>query len=473
MSETQAAAAEPAGRIVPGSYRLLSGALAAILLACLVPLAVGAIRALTTGDIGSLLFYLLFIVLPANLGIVGTVLTIRRPRNRIGWLLLIAGALAAVTFASGDYGRQAIAAGQPDAPLALLATWIGTWAFIPAIGMLVVFVPLLYPTGELLGRRWRVVVAVGIVGIAVGTLGSAAAPGPMGDGAPSNPFAPPEPVLTVIQVASTVGNVFAPPVFLLALSSVLIRFRRSTGVERQQIKWFLFVAAIATIAFAVSILSPAGPVSDTAWIVGLVTVAALPIAIGLAILRYGLYEIDRIVNRALVYGVVTAVLAGVFAAATTLAQRIFISASGQASDVAIVLETLVVVAVYAPVRKRVEGLVDRYFKYDQRAYGPYLDELRRLLDLVDPRRAAARLAREAMTHTGATGVAVTGRGGAVLGSAGTWPADPSVSVPIEVAGSPITAVLVGPRRDGKPHAPASLRELGEAAAVVAIAITAS
>jgi hypothetical protein len=449
----------------------LSGLLVAILFASLVPIALGGWHALAAGDVESVLFYLLFLVLPTNLGIVGAVLTRRRPQNQIGWLLLIAGFLAAESFAAGDYGRQAVAAGHLDAPLLQPALWLASWGAIPALAILVVFVPLLYPTGHLLGPRWRIVVGIAILGATLGALGPAVLPGPMGAGGPPNPFAAPEPLLSWIETLWTVGNYVAPLVFLLGLSSVLIRFRRSTGIERQQIKWFLFVTAIATIAFGISVGVGSGPISDAAWVVALVTLAALPIAIGLAILRYGLYEIDRILNRALVYGAVTAILAGVFAAATVLAQRVFISVAGQPPDAAIVLETLVVVALYAPVRKRIEALVDRYFKYDQRAYGPYLDELRRLLDLIDPPRAANRLAREALTHTGATGVAVTGPRGVVLATAGAWPAEPSVTVPIPVERSPVTGVLVGPRRDRKPHTPARLRDLADAAAAVASALT--
>jgi hypothetical protein len=199
----------------------------------------------------------------------------------------------------------------------------------------------------------------------------------------------------------------------------------------------------------------------------------LPLAIGLAILRYRLYEIDRIVNRALVYGAVTAILAGAFAAATALSQRLVVSVAGQSSDTAIVITTLIVVAIYAPVRKRVEAFVDRYFKYDQREYGPYLDELRRFLDLVQPERAAARLAHEAIRNTSALGAAVTGPDGAVIASAGTWPAEPSVAVLVSsngANGSALTSVLLGPRRDGKPHPPAQLQALADAGAVVAAAL---
>jgi hypothetical protein len=444
--------------------------LLAILFVSLIPLAYGTLTAVVQSEPGALFFDLIFLLLPLNLGLVGAVLTVRRPENRIGWLLLVAGVLAGVTFACGEYERSVIAAGTFDRPFFVLAAWLATWLFIPAIGILVGFLPMLYPSGNLLSRRWRILVAIGIVGISLGTIGSAVLPGPLADpSGPLNPFVPPEPLLTWIQVAATISNIAAPPTILLSLGSLLLRFRRSTGVERQQIKWFLFVASVASVAFAVSILN-IGPISDVGWVLGILAMGFLPLAIGLAILRYRLYEIDRIVNRALVYGALTAILAGVFAAATALSQRLFIAVAGQSSDAAIVLTTLVVVAIYAPVRKRVEAVVDRYFKYDQREFGPYVDELRRLLDLVEPRRAAARLAREAMKQTGATGVAVTGPDGAIIASVGSWPAEPSVPVQIVPAGSALSAVNVGPRRDGKPHPPARLRALAEAATIAAAAL---
>lgn len=453
--------------------RLAARVLAVILLVSLIPLVYGTLSSIVHAEIGALFFYLVFLLLPANLGAVGIVLTSRRPENRIGWLLLVAGTLAGVAFACGEYERYAIDLARPDLPLFLPAAWVASVGFIPAIGILVIFLPLLYPSGNLPSPRWRVVVAIAIVGLTLGVVGPSFAPGPLGDPrGPLNPLALPEPLLTWVETISTISNFVAPPVFLLALWSLLSRFRRSTGVERQQLKWFLFVASVATFAFAISILN-IGPISDVAWVTGILTMGLLPLAIGLAILRYRLYEIDRIVNRALVYGAVTAILAGTFAAATALSQRLFISVAGQSSDGAIVLTTLVVVAIYAPVRKRVEAIVDRYFKYDQREYGPYLDELRRFIEVLEPRRAAARLAREAMRQTGATGVAVTGSGGAAVATAGTWPAEPAVAVEILPAGSVFRAVLLGPRADGKPHTPARLRSLATAGAMAVEALTAA
>jgi hypothetical protein len=472
VSETPRPAAGPAPALA--HRRGLRGAatiLSAILLLSLIPLVYGALTAVAQTNLGDLFFYLVFLLLPASLGLVGSVLAARRPENRIGWLLLVAGVLTGIAFACGEYERFGIAAARSDWPFFVPAAWLASWLFIPAIGILVIFLPLLYPSGELPGRRWRVVVAVALVGVTLGATGPAFAPGPLADPrGPLNPYVPPDPLASWIQVASAASNIVAPPIFLLAVASLLARFRRSAGVERQQLKWFLFVAVVASVSFAISILG-VGTLSDVAWVLGILAMGFLPLAIGVAILRYRLYEIDRIVNRALVYGAVTAILTGVFAAVTALSQRLFISAAGQSSDAAVVLTTLVVVAVYAPVRKRVEAVIDRYFKYDQREYGPYVDELRRLLDVVEPRRAAARLAREALRHTGATGVAVADHSGAVVASAGAWPAESSVRVPIASDRSPLAAVILGPRRDGKPHPPRRLRALAEAGTMAAAAVS--
>jgi hypothetical protein len=208
------------------------------------------------------------------------------------------------------------------------------------------------------------------------------------------------------------------------------------------------------------------------WTVAIVAYPTVPAAIAIAVLRYRLYEIDRIVNRALVYGVVTAILAGVFAAVTLLSQRLFVGLTGQRSDAAIVLTTLAVATLFSPLRKRVEMLVDRYFKYDQRMFGAYRDELRKTLDVLAPARAAHRLAREALAETGAVGAAVMGRDGSVVASAGDWPAEPSIAVPVGADGAPLAAVLLGPRPDGRPHRTRAISALGEVAAMAGIASTA-
>ena len=334
--------------------------LSAIVLACVVPLAAFTIGAMAPGDDADVPFYLVFLLLPTNLGLVGAVLTTRRPENRIGWLLLAAGVCTGLVFAGGEYERFVLAHGWPQGPWFVGAAWVASWAFIPAVGILVVFLPLLFPTGELLGRRWRVVAVAGMAGMIAGTLGAATAPGALaGPGGPPNPVVPAEPLLSLIRVAATVGNGIAPVVFLLALASLLQRFRRSRGTERQQIKWFLLAAVVSAVLFAISML-PFGAIANIGWALGLVSLAFLPIAIGIAILRYRLYEIDRIVSRVVSYSIVTVVLGTVFAAAVVVAAAVLAPITNS-NTLAVAGSTLAVAALFQPVRRATQSRVDRRF----------------------------------------------------------------------------------------------------------------
>ena len=349
------------GPPVPGYRRVAYAALTGIVAIASIPLVLSAGAALLGGDLAGLPFYLIFLLLPANLGVVGAVLATRRPDNRIGWLLLVAGALTAITFAAGEFSRSAFAAGDPASALLVAVSWVASWGFIPAVGILVVFLPLFFPTGRLPSPRWRPLVAVAIFGIAAGTVGLMIAPGPLGGDprGPLNPFVPPEPALSLLQGVATIGNALAPPVFLLALASLLIRFRRSRDVERQQLKWFLLAAAIVASLFAVSLL-PLGSIADTAWALGLVAMSFLPLAIGVAILRYRLYDIDRIVSRVVGYTLVTAVLGVSFAAVVVLTQAILAQFT-EANTLAVAGSTLVVATLFQPVRRAIQARVDRRF----------------------------------------------------------------------------------------------------------------
>jgi len=364
--------------------RVATLVLSSIVLVALLPLAFEALTAILRGDVEAIPFFLIFLLLPANLGLVGAVLTARRPENVIGWLLLVAGVLTALTFAAGEYERSAFAAGGLDWPLLAPAAWVASVWFIPVIGILVAFLPLLFPTGHLLSPRWRWVAVLGIFGVAAGTIGAAVAEGPMGDPrGPLNPFIPPEPFLTWIDAVATLSSALAPIVFALAVASLLIRFRRSRGAERQQIKWFLFVAAIATVLFAISILD-VGQVSEVAWTLGLLTMAFLPLAIGLAILRYRLYDIDRVVSRTVGYTLVTAILAAAFVGGVIVAQRVLAPIT-QSNTLAIAASTLVVAALFQTVRRAIQGRVDRRFDRSrvnaERLVTTFGDTLRDVTDL--------------------------------------------------------------------------------------------
>jgi hypothetical protein len=170
---------------------------------------------------------------------------------------------------------------------------------------------------------------------------------------------PPEPVESVIQAASAIGNLIAPLAFLLAVASLLLRFRRSRDVERQQIKWFLLSAAIASSLFAISLL-PLGAISDAGWAFGLLSMTFLPLAIGIAILRYRLYDIDRVVSRVVGYTLVTAVLGASFAAVVVVAQALLATFT-ESNTLAIAGSTLVVATLFQPVRRAIQARVDRRF----------------------------------------------------------------------------------------------------------------
>jgi hypothetical protein len=340
--------------------RLATAAGSAMVAASVIVLLVSLGLSIADGNVAQAPFYLIFILPPATLGFVGALLTTRRPDNAIGWLLLASGMLAGGAFASVQFVDAAIANGAADAPIIVAMAWISSTWFVPAIGLLVVFLPLIYPSGHLPGGRWRIVAFVGVLGVVCGAIGPATAAGPMSDpSGPLNPLVPPEPLAGWIQAISTASNFVAPPIFLLAVANLLIRFRRSDGVERQQMKWFLFVASFSAVAFIVSLIGIT-PISDVAWVVGLLSMAFLPLAIGLAILRYRLYDIDRIVSRAVGYSIVSGLLAVVFVVVVLISQSILEPLTGS-GDLAVAASTLVVASLFQPVRRAIQSRVDRRF----------------------------------------------------------------------------------------------------------------
>jgi divalent metal cation (Fe/Co/Zn/Cd) transporter len=164
----------------------------------------------------------------------------------------------------------------------------------------------------------------------------------------------------------------------------VLRFRRSRGIERQQLKWFLFVASISASCLAVSIITVTGPISDSAWILGLVTMAFVPIAIGVAVLRYRLYEIDRIVSRVVGYALVTAAIAALFVAVVLVSEAL-LAPFTEANSLAVVASTLIVATVFQPLRRAIQRTVDRRFDRStvdaDRAVALLADRLRAAVEL--------------------------------------------------------------------------------------------
>lgn len=345
--------------------RALAAAVAVMVIAIV---AVGIPLALTTlADFGAAgpLFLLIFPALVLSLTLVGGILAVRVPGNPIGWMLEFAGLGMAISIFGGTYVVYAHGVPGGGLPIVVPLAWLSSWLVVPVIGLLGIYVPLLFPTGTFQSPRWRALGLAGIVLSALATVASAFAPGPL-SGATwiANPVGL-KGGEDLLGVLAAVGNAPAPVLFVAAVASVVVRFRRAATLERQQLKWFGFVAAIAATALVISMPND-GPISDIAWAFGLVAVAALPVAIGIAILRYRLYDIDRIISRTLSYGILTALLAALFAALDLSSQEL-LAPLVAGNQFAIAASTLVVAVSVQPLRRRVQRVVDRRFhraRYD-------------------------------------------------------------------------------------------------------------
>jgi hypothetical protein len=296
---------------------------------------------------------------------VGALLVAKRPTNLIGWIMATI-ALIVGLFPGGDaYAAYVmITRGQPDA-LAILGAWVQSWYWLLLLALTFVYLPLLFPDGRLPSRRWLPLAVVpGIATLATVVLGALTdtLSGQNVDYKIDNPIgveglAPVEelPVFGPLGVLLGVGIV-------AAMASVVVRFRRSRGVERQQMKWFLYAAALLP-SFLVSDYLP-DVVGEVLFGLALI---ALPAAIGVAVLRYRLYGIDLVINRTLVYGPLTAMLVLFYLGCVVSLQYAFRALTGQESQVAIVASTLAIAALFNPLRSRVQAFVDRRFyrrKYD-------------------------------------------------------------------------------------------------------------
>jgi hypothetical protein len=406
--------------------------------------------------------------------LVGGLLAIRRPRNSVSWLLI------AIAFSFiGTTSRPAL-----DIPHLKLGTasvtdelwvWVNTWS---GYATFVLFAALAttFPSGHLPRGRWRWPISgglvLGLVVVILAMFGPQLTPSTNG----VDTILVPNPIglfpeSAIASMVPTLGIVLILAALAMSIASMVARYRDGNEITRLQLRWLLvailFVLVGVITGLTLGTLFP--QLEALVWIPAIIAYPTVPAAIGVAILRYRLYEIDRIVNRAIVYGAVTAILAGVFAAVTLLTQRMFVAMTGQKSDAAIVLTTLAVATLYTPLRKQVERVVDLYFKYDQRIFGAYREELRRTLGVLSATPAAQRLAREALAETGAVGAAVVGLDGAVVASAGDWPAKSSTTIEVDADGAPLTAILLGARRDGRPHRPQTMAALREVAAMAAIA----
>jgi hypothetical protein len=290
------------------------------------------------------------------------------PRNPIGWLFGAIGFLWAVMHFSAQYAIYTRLAIPGSFPAGEAAAWMMCWVWVPASG-LIVFLCLLFPDGRLPSPRWRWFASLSLLLILVGAISQALAPGSvyyLRD--IHNPYG--------VEGLPNVGNLVQMVVFTLifvSAVSLFVRRLRASGVERQQLKWFAYSSALAVsgviITYTISKVMGALWLEWVGYVVLVVGFIGIPISMGIAILRYRLYDIDIIINRTLVYGLLTATLVALYFGAIVVLQRVFVLLTGQQSTLAVVASTLAIAALFVPLRRRVQAFVDRRFyrrKYDAR-----------------------------------------------------------------------------------------------------------
>jgi hypothetical protein len=279
----------------------------------------------------------------------------------------------------------------------VIAAWIGTWIWLPSVTLTITFLLLLFPHGRLLSPRWRPVAWLAAAVTVAGTALLAVVPWEL-----LNPGIPAENPLGV-EGLRYLGIAPPAPIFLLGIPttilsviSLVLRFRRSRGEERQQLKWFVYAGVLVVAALFVPLLLPG--VAST--LLQLLVMPALPIAAGVAILRYRLYDIDRIINRTLVYGALTAILALIYLGSVVVLRGLVFGFTGGSSQLVVVASTLAVAALFSPLRRRIQGFIDRRFyrrKYDARkTLEAFSAKLRDETDLEALNNDLVRVVRETM-----------------------------------------------------------------------------
>ncbi|MPZ92878.1 MAG: hypothetical protein GEU68_14875 [Actinobacteria bacterium] len=294
------------------------------------------------------------------------------PTRWAGWFLA-AGIGAGIQQFAWGYATYGLVARRADVALAEVAAWVSGWTWMLIVALVGVFSILLFPNGRLLSSRWRPAVWLCMAGVLVGSFGSAVLPGPMdGGGGIANPFAVENP--SWLAPLSSGAGVFALNVsLLLAAASLMLRFRRAAGVERAQIKWLALGAGLvaAVFAFGTPILALSARDSVSFWLTSnviLISLTALPASIAIAILRFRLYDIDRIVSRTIAYAILTAVLVGGYALAILVLQSTL--PLDDDSPLIVAASTLAVVVPSGRLRSRIQTAVDRRFnrrRYDAQA----------------------------------------------------------------------------------------------------------
>jgi hypothetical protein len=339
------------------------------LLVCAVGAGASYVLFAASGTVGLSFFatILSFLAFPA----IGALIVSRRPKNTVGWIFCAIGLGTGATAFSAGYVQHALATGA-DAQLAtglLDAVGNGMWVVNLGLGSLLLY---LFPDGRLPSRRWRPFFWLDVAALVVTSLSDLLRPGPLEQVGERQLVANPLGIAAatpLLDAGDVIGHVLLVPLVLAAIVSLIVRYRHAHDAQRRQIKWFVYGAALMALLIAVT--ASIFPEQSVGSSLGFgVAFVMLPLGAGIGVLRYRLYDIDVIINRTLVYGSLTALLAALYFASVIGMQQLVRLVSGTQAEnnpLVIVLSTLLIAALFTPLRRRLQGGIDRRFfraKYD-------------------------------------------------------------------------------------------------------------
>jgi signal transduction histidine kinase len=374
----------------------------------------------------------------------GALIAIRRPRHPVGWLLLASataflldrGLISNFVFYAIDVRHRAIPGGD-------LVGSFEQMMWVPGVVPIVIFLPLVFPTGKLLSRRWRPVVWIALAAAIASFVGNSVVPGPDNSNIIQgvHPVLLPPPFSAIAEVLSG-ALLLLPVLVIVSIFALALRYRRGSADERHQIKWLLFAIVVYGLGFGASLLPgsfghPIPLLQDVA-VLGIILV---PVAAAIAVLRYRLYDIDVVISRTLVYGslaaFITAVYVGIVVGVGTL-----VGSGGQPNLVLSIIATAVVAVAFQPVRERLQKVANRLV-YGKRAtpYEVLSQFSERVAESYSADDVLPRMARVLAAGTGAARADVWLRAGAILRQAASWPLDSSAAEPARVVGDSLPEML--------------------------------
>ncbi len=334
--------------------------------------------------------------------LVGTLIVARRPQNRVGWIFLASGLSFQLWIFSYWYATYGLVARPGSFPAAELMAWISEWAVVPGFGSAFTFLLLVFPTGRLSSRKWRPVAWFAALAVSFTAITWATVPGPLsGFDQVTNPVG----IAAVGRLdLPGLGWVLTVLAVVASAVSLIVRYIRSAGVERRQIQWFVYAAAMAAMALTTATIASESdwkPIVVAADVLFPLAVVALPTAVYIAIFKHDLYDLDIVISKTITFGFLTALITGAYVAVVVGAGAL-VGTAGEPNLALSVLATVIVAIAFQPARARVQRLANRLV-YGTRAT-PYevLAELsHRMGDAIDAGAVVPEMARIVTEGTGA------------------------------------------------------------------------